>query len=115
MNLLETNLADKKNKDVSENAAGADPAYPNYPIVTDMNAIPFENDIQKYTEKQITMQKRQLIKNALSHGLKLKSLDESLADQRSRMIMGRTQKSQEAQFSTKSKSHSNLHSSKKIQ
>lgn len=85
---------EKKKQDVNDDDSKSKEyesvEYPNYLLVTDLNNIPFENDIQKFTGAQIDLQKRKLIKSALGHGLKLKSLDQDLTDQRNRKALERS-------------------------
>ena len=49
--------------------------FKTYTVKTNIDQIPYENEIKEYTENQIAIQKRKLVKEALSFGLKLKAID----------------------------------------
>lgn len=49
--------------------------FKTYTVKTNNDQIPYENEIKEYTENQIAIQKRKLVKEALSFGLKLKAID----------------------------------------
>ena len=49
--------------------------FKTYTVKTNTDQIPYENEIKEYTENQIAIQKRKLVKEALSFGLKLKAID----------------------------------------
>lgn len=55
--------------------------YKNYILKTKTDQIPYENETQEYTENQIAIQKRKLVKEALSFGLKLKAIDQEVKTQ----------------------------------
>ena len=77
----------KDQKEFSEEYKDIDAnQYKKYKMVTRDDKIPFAGEMAGFTDKQITEQRRQLIKTALQYGLKLKAKDEDLADQRQRKI-----------------------------
>ena len=46
-----------------------------------MDAIPYENETEEYTQLTIANQRKLMVKDALNYGLKLKSQDQDITTQ----------------------------------
>ena len=54
---------------------------PVYDVHTKMDAIPYENETEEYTQLTIANQRKLMVKDALNYGLKLKSQDQDIMTQ----------------------------------
>lgn len=74
---------------------------PIYDKVTDINNIPYEQEVKTFTDFSISTQKRQLVRDALNHGLVLKAMDQTVTTQSQQFREQRRAQSQMAQRNTK--------------
>ena len=72
---IENKFLSNRQQFMSNDSSGLDSKInvPVYDIKTNIDAIPYENETEQYTQLTIANQRKDLVKEALNYGLKLKS------------------------------------------